>query len=216
VGGDRPADQVLDVMLRLGQHGDGFGADPEGLSLEKLADNPHGVDLGPLVPQLPNILATSSGRIETLPDIVVADLDRLAAAMQKDWPDLVLVGRRDLRSNNSWMHNVEVLVKGKPRCTLHVHPVDAERYGLSEGADAVVTSRVGSVQVPVEVTDEVMQGVVSLPHGWGHDQPGTRMKVASRVPGVNSNVLTDPERIDPLSGNASLNAIPVTLDAATT
>jgi anaerobic selenocysteine-containing dehydrogenase len=215
VTGDDPADQVLDVMLRLGRHGDGFGAVPDGLSLALLADEPHGIDLGALTPQLPNILATESGRIEVLPPQIEADLDRLASSMSDRRPELVLVGRRDLRSNNSWMHNVEVLVKGKPRCTLHVNPADARRHGLDDGEDAVVKSAVGELTVPVEVTDEVMAGVVSLPHGWGHDRPGTRMEVASRQPGVNSNVLTDPGRIDPLSGNASLNAIPVTLSQAT-
>jgi anaerobic selenocysteine-containing dehydrogenase len=215
VTGDDPADQVLDVMLRLGRHGDGFGAVPDGLSLALLADEPHGIDLGALTPRLPNILATESGRIEVLPPQIEADLDRLASSMSDRRPELVLVGRRDLRSNNSWMHNVEVLVKGKPRCTLHVNPADARRHGLDDGQDAVVKSAVGELTVPVEVTDEVMAGVVSLPHGWGHDRPGTRMEVASRQPGVNSNVLTDPGPIDPLSGNASLNAIPVTLSQAT-
>ena len=214
VTGDNPADQVLDVMLRLGRYGDGFGADPDGLSLEKLAENPHGVDLGPLVPQLPNILATESGRIEVLPAQIEDDLARLADSMAAPRPDLVLVGRRDLRSNNSWMHNLEVLVKGKPRCTLHVNPADARRHGLDHGTSAVIASAVGELTVPVEVTEEVMPGVVSLPHGWGHDQPGTRMAVASRTPGVNSNVLTDPGPLDPLSGNASLNAIPVTIAPA--
>jgi anaerobic selenocysteine-containing dehydrogenase len=109
------------------------------------------------------------------------------------------------------MHNLEVLVKGKPRCTLQVNPTDARRHELNDGDDAVLASAVGELTVPVEVTDDVMPGVVSLPHGWGHDRPGTRMHVASRHPGVNSNVLTDPRPIDPLSGNASLNAIPVTL-----
>jgi anaerobic selenocysteine-containing dehydrogenase len=122
---------------------------------------------------------------------------------------MVLIGRRDIRSNNSWMHNVDVLVKGKARCTLQVHPGDADRLGLVEAADAVVRSRVGQVVAPVEVTDAVMPGVVSLPHGWGHDQPGTRMTVAARRPGVNSNVLTDELVIDPLSGNGVLNGIPV-------
>ena len=216
VTGDCAADQVLDVMLRLGRHGDGFGSDPEGLTLAVLAENPHGVDLGPLEPQLPAILATESGMIEVLPPEVGADLPRLAAALEHEAAPLVLVGRRDLRSNNSWMHNVEVLVKGRPRCTLQVNPSDAETHGLSDGEPALVSSAVGEVTVPVEVTDEVMAGVVSLPHGWGHDQPGTRMAVAARVAGVNSNVLTDPAPLDPLSGNATLNAIPVQVAPAGT
>jgi anaerobic selenocysteine-containing dehydrogenase len=122
------------------------------------------------------------------------------------------VGRRHLRSNNSWMHNVEVLVKGKPRCTLQVHPDDAVRFGLRQGGHARVTSRVGSVDATVDVTDAIMPGVVSLPHGWGHGVAGTRMRVAAERPGVNSNVLTDPLLIDPLSGTSALNGIPVTLE----
>ena len=125
--------------------------------------------------------------------------------------DLVLVGRRHLRSNNSWMHNIEVLVKGKPRCTLHVHPDDASRLGVREGSVARITSRVGSVDAVVEITDGIRPGVVSLPHGWGHGQPGTRLRVAAERAGVNSNVLTDHQAIDPLSGTSVLNGIPVTV-----
>jgi anaerobic selenocysteine-containing dehydrogenase len=127
---------------------------------------------------------------------------------------LVLVGRRDLRSNNSWLHNLPVLAKGKPRCTLQVHPSDATRLGLSDGGSAEVRSRVGAVLATVEVTDDVMEGVVCLPHGWGHDAPGTALTVAGKRPGVNSNLLTDEAMIDPLSGNAVLNGIPVTVAAA--
>jgi anaerobic selenocysteine-containing dehydrogenase len=123
----------------------------------------------------------------------------------------VLVGRRQLRSNNSWMHNLETLVKGKPRCTVHVHPDDAERLGLVDGEPAEVSSRVGAVEVPVEVTDAVMPGVISIPHGWGHDDPGVRMRVAAEHAGTNSNVLADESLIDAVSGNAVLNGIPVTL-----
>jgi anaerobic selenocysteine-containing dehydrogenase len=125
--------------------------------------------------------------------------------------DLVLVGRRHLRSNNSWMHNIEVLVKGKPRCTLHVHPDDASRLGVRDGSVARITSRVGSVDAVVEITDGIRPGVVSLPHGWGHGQPGTRLRVAAERAGVNSNVLTDHQAIDPLSGTSVLNGIPVTV-----
>jgi anaerobic selenocysteine-containing dehydrogenase len=122
---------------------------------------------------------------------------------------LVLVGRRHLRSNNSWMHNIEVLVKGTPRCTLHVHPDDAHRLGLADGGVARVSSRVGTVDASVEVTDAIRPGVVSLPHGWGHGQPGTRLRVAAERAGVNSNVLADHEAMDPLSGTSVLNGIPV-------
>ena len=122
---------------------------------------------------------------------------------------MVLIGRRDLRSNNSWMHNVEVLVKGKPRCTLHVHPDDAGRLGLVDGGEAEVASRAGKVTIPVEVTDAIRPGVVSIPHGWGHDVPGVELSVARRHAGVNSNLLADGDLIDPVSGTSVLNGIPV-------
>jgi anaerobic selenocysteine-containing dehydrogenase len=204
-----PADRALEVLLRSGQHGDRFGAVHDGLTLEHLARHPHGIDLGPLVPQLPDILSTPSGAVELAPEPILADLDRLLGAAARERPRLVLVGRRDLRSNNSWMHNVEVLVKGRLRCTLQVHPEDAERLGLTDGSTAEVRSRVGQVVAPVEISDSMAAGVVSLPHGWGHDASGTRMKVASQHPGVNVNVLTDAGTLDPLSGNAVLTAVPV-------
>jgi anaerobic selenocysteine-containing dehydrogenase len=122
---------------------------------------------------------------------------------------MALVGRRDLRSNNSWMHNVRVLVKGKPRCTLHVHPADAARLGLVDGSSARVTSRTGSVVAPVLVTDAIRPGVVSLPHGWGHDLPGMRLAVAAEHAGVNSNLLGDDERLDAVSGTAAFTGVPV-------
>ena len=143
------------------------------------------------------------------------DLRRLSGSIE-DFAgrDLVLVGRRDLRSNNSWMHNIEVLVKGKPRCTLHVHPDDADRLGLQDRQPAVVASRVGQLTVDVELTDEIRPGVVSLPHGWGHDLPGAKLRVAAERSGVNSNVLTDDAVLDPLSGTSVLNGIPVELTPA--
>jgi len=163
-----------------------------------------------MVPRVPEVLRTPSGLIELDHPQLVDDLDRLAAMVAEFAArELVLVGRRDLRSNNSWLHNIEVLVKGKPRCTLHVHPDDANRLGLRAGAVARVTSRVGTVEVPVEVTDAVRPGVVSLPHGWGHDQPGTRLRVAAERAGVNSNILADHDAMDPLSGTSVLNGIPV-------
>ena len=139
---------------------------------------------------------------------------RLIPSLAAPTPDLVLVGRRDLRSNNSWMHNIKVLVKGRPRCTLHIHPDDAAGLGLTDGAPARVRSRVGEVVIPVEVTDGIRPGVVSIPHGWGHGVPGTDMRVAAEHAGVNSNLLTDASVIDPLSGNAVLNGIPVEVHAA--
>ncbi len=206
-------ERLIDLMLRTGPYGDGFGATPGGLTLDVLLDNPHGVDFGPLAPRLPDVLRTPSGMVELAPEPIVADLARLRAALGAattgDADRLTLVGRRDLRSNNSWMHNVEVLVKGKPRCTLHVHPDDAARLGLVDGEPAEVASRTGKVTIPVEVTDAIRPGVVSIPHGWGHDVDGVELGVARRYPGVNSNLLADEELIEPLTGNAVLNGIPV-------
>jgi anaerobic selenocysteine-containing dehydrogenase len=206
-------DQILDVMIRTGSRGDWFGAVPDGLSLDVFEANPHGIDLGALEARLPEALRTESGTIELAPQIIIDELARLATTLDEpvDTNGLVLISRRHLQSNNSWMHNVEALVKGKVRCTLLVHPTDATRLSLTDGSDAVIASRVGSVTAPVEVTEEVPVGVVSLPHGWGHDMAGTRSQVASKRPGVNSNLLTDPELLDPLSGNAVLNGIPVTV-----
>ncbi len=202
--------RILDLMLRTGPYGDAFGAVPGGLSLDVLQASPHGVDLGALEPRLPGGLRTPSGMVELAPPPLVADMARLRAALARPVGDgLLLVGRRDLRSNNSWMHNVEVLVRGRPRCTMHVHPDDADRLGLADGAAARVTSRAGELVVPVEVTDAIRAGVVSIPHGWGHDRPGTAMGVAADHAGVNANLLTDELRYDELSGNAVLNGVPV-------
>ncbi len=211
VEGDTGADRVVDVLIRTGPYGDGFGVDPDGLSLSKLKANPHGIDLGALKPRLPDMLNTPGGRIDLFAGPFAEELERLGAVMTEHAFDrrLRLIGRRHLQSNNSWMHNLEELVKGKPRCTLQVNPRDAQRIGLETGVEATVRSRVGAVTVPVEVTDAVIEGVVSLPHGWGHDVSGVRMEVARKHGGENSNVLTDPDLIDPLSGTAVLNAIPV-------
>jgi anaerobic selenocysteine-containing dehydrogenase len=206
----RGPERMLDIMLRTGPYGDGFGKDPDGLSLAKLIANPHGIDFGALVPRLPDVLRTPDGMIDLAPEILVADLDRMREGLDgRSDHRFVLIGRRHLRSNNSWMHNVDVLVKGKPRCTLHLHPDDAAELGLADGDPALVRSRVGEVIVPVEVTDAIRPGVVSIPHGWGHDRPGTRMGVAREHAGVNSNLLADPELFDRPSGNAVLNGIPV-------
>ena len=213
--GRRGPERMLDFMLRTGPFGDGFGADPGGTSLDDLLAHPHGRDFGALEPRLPGVLRTPSGKVELAPPVLVGDLDRLAATMPElDARGYVLVGRRHLRSNNSWMHNINVLVKGKPRCTLHVHPDDAADLGLDDGSAVSITSRVGSVTAPVEVTDAIRPGVVSLPHGWGHDLPGTSLRVAAEHAGVNSNVLADDEAMDPLSGTAVLNGIPVELAPA--
>jgi anaerobic selenocysteine-containing dehydrogenase len=207
----RGPERVLDFMLRVGPYGDGFGARPDGLTLARLAAQPHGVDLGPLQPRIPEVLRTPSGKIELAPAPLVADVDRLRAGMREQPAPLVLIGRRELRSNNSWMHNLEPLVKGDDQCTLLVHPDDATRYGLADGVLAEVTSTAARARVPVRVTDTMMPGVVSLPHGWGHGEPGMAMRVATAHAGVNVNRLIPDQEIDPLSGNAVLNAVPVEL-----
>jgi anaerobic selenocysteine-containing dehydrogenase len=201
-------------MLRTGPYGDAFGAHPEGLTLARLEANPHGVDLGALAPRIPEVLRTPSGKIELAPPSILADAERLRATLHRQAPAMVLIGRRDLRSNNSWMHNVENLVRGDRRCTMLIHPDDATRLSLDDGDTACVRSRVGIVLIPVEVTDGIMPGVVSIPHGWGHDAEGTRMRVARAHAGVNTNLLADEQQTDPLSGNAVLNGIPVTIERA--
>jgi anaerobic selenocysteine-containing dehydrogenase len=209
----RGPERVLDFLLRVGPYGDGFGSEPEGLTLDVLEQNPHGIDLGPLLPRVPDVLRTASGKIELAPEPIVADIDRLRGALARERNgELVLIGRRQLRSNNSWMHNLPALVKGKERCTLHIHPDDAERLGLHDGGQVVVRSAAGSLEAPVELTEDIMPGVVSIPHGWGHDADGVRMSVASAHAGVNSNLLADESLVEPLSGNAVLNGIPVELD----
>jgi anaerobic selenocysteine-containing dehydrogenase len=197
-------ERILDFMLRAG---------PYRLTLDTLLEHPHGVDLGPLEPRLPEVLRTPSGMVELAPGPLVADVERLRASLARaadgDDGTLVLIGRRHLRSNNSWMHNIGTLVKGKARCTLQVNPADAAGIGLEDGGAARVSSRTGALVAPVELTDAVAPGVVSLPHGWGHDLPGVAMAVAQAHPGVNSNLLADDQAYDELSGNAVLNGIPV-------
>jgi anaerobic selenocysteine-containing dehydrogenase len=215
----RGPERVLDFMLRTGPYGDGFGADPNGLTLAVLEANPHGVDLGPLQPRVPEMLRTPTGKIELAPEPLVADVERLRASLTSAGSNgngrpLRLVGRRDLRSNNSWMHNLDVLVKGKVRCTVHVHPDDASRAGVVDGAPTTVRSATGEVVLPAEVTDAVMPGVVSIPHGWGHGGDGVDLQVARAHAGVNSNVLSSTTTFDPLSGNAILNGIPVEIAPA--
>ena len=204
-GGRRGPERLLDLRLRTG---------PFGLSLDDLVAAPHGVDLGALEPRVPEILRTPSGMIELGHEALVGDLlrlgERLAAPADGE---LLLVGRRDLRSNNSWMHNLDVLVRGKERCLLQIHPVDAERLGIITGDVVSVTSRGGRVDVAAEVIDGIRPGVVSLPHGWGHSEPDIRLSVAASRPGVNSNRLSDVETMDPLSGTSALTALPVQVAA---
>ncbi|HYH62637.1 MAG TPA: molybdopterin dinucleotide binding domain-containing protein, partial [Solirubrobacterales bacterium] len=215
----RGAERVLDLLIRTGAYGDGFGAKPDGLTLERLEAEPHGIDLGAHESRLPDVLRTRSGRIELAPEAITQDVPRLLARLDEGaWngsgPAMVLIGRRQLRSNNSWMHNLNALVKGKDRCTALVNPLDAKRCGLADGALAIIRSAAGEVEVPVEVSDEMMPGVVSVPHGWGHDVDGVRMATAAAHPGVNSNLLADESGVDVPSGNAVLNGIPVELEPA--
>jgi anaerobic selenocysteine-containing dehydrogenase len=207
----RGPERLLDFLLRVGPYGDAFGAQPGGLSLTAIEDTPDGLDLGPLEPRVPEVLRTPSGKIELAPELVVADVDRLRESMSRIPAPMVLIGRRELRSNNSWMHNMPALMKGDDPCTLLMHPDDAARTGLGDGDLARVTSAASSVEAPVQVTVDVMPGVVSLPHGWGHDQSGVRMRIANERHGVNINRLMSNTALDPLSGNATLNAIPVTV-----
>jgi anaerobic selenocysteine-containing dehydrogenase len=228
----RSPEVMLDLMLRTGGYGmpyrgwlrgiaalPGMNAlrrqladpsrRPRGLSLRALKQAVHGVDLGPLRSCLVRRLATPEARIQLAPAMYLQDLSRAATALADGAPELVLVGRRHVRSNNSWMHNSQRLVKGKPRCTLMVHPADAERRGIADGARVRLTSRVGTVEVSAEVTDDVMPGVVSLPHGWGHDREGVRLGVARRHAGVSINDVIDDQRLDVLTGTAVLNGTPV-------
>jgi anaerobic selenocysteine-containing dehydrogenase len=204
----------LDLALRTGPYGDRFGLKPEGLNLEKLrqAQATGGIDLGALEPRIPEMLRTPSGRIELAPPSLLADLPRALADIHTPAAPLVLIGRRDVRSNNSWMHNLHTLAKGPDRSTALVNAADAARAGVADGAVATLRSEVGTVQVTVELSNTVPPGVISLPHGWGHHLPGTQTQVASARPGANLNVLLTPAR-DPLSGNAVLSGEPVTLSA---
>ena len=214
----RGPERLLDLMLRTGPYGDAFGAKSDGLTLAHLEARPHGIDLGPLEPRIPEVLRTPSAKIELAPEPIAADVERLRAALDDGAAangKMVLIGRRDLRSNNSWMHNLHVLVKGNPRCTAQMNPADAARLGIADGDVTRVTSRVGTIELPAEVTDTVMPGVVSIPHGWGHDLRGVRLKVAAEHAGANSNRLADELALDPLSGNAVLNGLPVAVERAT-
>ena len=202
-------ERLLDFQIRTGPWGDAYGAKPGGLTLAELKKQPNGIDQGPLAPRLDEILHTPSGKLELAPPYVVADVERLAARLERRDDGLVLVSRRHVRSNNSWMHNVPSLVTGRERCTLLMHPADAARAGVADGAKAVIRSKAGQLVAPVEVSDEMMPGVVCLPHGWGHDKADARLSVASRHAGVCNNVLAPGELVDVPSGNAVVNGIPV-------
>jgi anaerobic selenocysteine-containing dehydrogenase len=206
-------ERLLDLQIRTGPWGDAYGANPGGLTLAEMKRHPNGIDNGPLTPRLDEILRTPSGKVELAPPYLTADVARLRDRLARRDLGLVLVSRRHLRSNNSWMHNVPELVTGKDRCTLLVHPEDAARAGLENGKRARVRSAAGELVAPVEVSDEMMPGVVCLPHGWGHDKPGTQIRVASSHAGVCNNVLAPGDLVDVPSGNAIVNGIPVEIAA---
>ncbi|MGW4960364.1 molybdopterin-dependent oxidoreductase [Nonomuraea sp. NPDC004186] len=203
--GETGGERRLDLMLKLGPYGEWAGKGD--LSLRKLLDNPHGLDLGPLEPRLDEVLKTASGLIELAPPQIVEDVERLRGKLDEDPPEIVLIGRRHLRSNNSWLHNVGPLVGGSNTCTLQINPADVTRLGLD--GEAVVRSAKGQLTVPLEPTDTIMPGVVSLPHGWGH--AGSSQSVAAEHAGVSVNTLTDESTVDVLSGNAVFNGVPVTI-----
>ncbi|MDM5180699.1 molybdopterin-dependent oxidoreductase [Massilia sp. DJPM01] len=213
LGSQRGAERMLDLALRSGPYGDQFGKNPDGLTLARLKAAPSGIDLGPMGSRIPEALRTPSGKIELAPQALLDDLARAAADLQAPAPDLVIVGRRQLRSNNSWMHNLPVLAKGAYRCTALVHPIDAARRGLVDGAMARIRNGERMIEVQVEISAQMMPGVVSLPHGWGHNLEGTRMRVAAERPGVNLNALLDENLRDPLSGNAVLSGIAIDMRA---
>jgi anaerobic selenocysteine-containing dehydrogenase len=210
----------LEVALRTGPYGDQFGVKPDGLTLAKvMASNAAGgIDLGELQPRIPEVLRTQSGKVELAPPMLLQDLERATQSLSAPAPDLVIIGRRDVRSNNSWMHNLPILAKGPMRCTALVHPTDAARLGLQDGVMAHIESMSKhgprSVQAQVHVSAEMMPGVVSLPHGWGHDLKGAKLNLAAERPGANLNALLDDQLRDPLSGNAVLGGVAITMRPA--
>ena len=209
----RGPERLLELSLRGGPHGDLFGLRPDGLTLAKVRAAPGGIDLGALTPRIPEVLRTESGRIELAPDMLLADLPRALAALNEPAPELVVIGRRDVRSNNSWMHNLSTLAKGPNRCTALVHPQDAARVRLAANGRARLSGAHGSVDIDVEISSAMMPGTVCLPHGWGHSEPGARLQLAAQRPGVNLNDLLDERLRDPLSGNAVLSGVAVAMQA---
>ncbi|QJD57864.1 molybdopterin-dependent oxidoreductase [Pseudomonas sp. gcc21] len=215
-------EQILDHGLKTGPYGQGFteynSGEPvqrdEPLSLEVLKRYPHGLDLGPMRESFPGYLFTADNTLHLTPTELVTDLGRALADLRgTERSELMLIGRRDLRTNNSWMHNSQRLVKGSDRCALMINPADAARLGLETGKQARIMSRTGELLVSVQISDDIMPGVVSLPHGWGHDREGVSLRVAQSNPGINVNDITDDQVVDVLSGNAVFNGIPVSVVA---
>src|SRR5215213_9855821 len=211
-----PPSRLVDLALRFGPYGSKVNLFSSGLTLAKLKASPHGIDLGPLQSCFPERLCTPSKRIALAPELLVKDIERvrtrlLDSHMNHHPYDLLLIGRRQLRSNNSWMHNSERLVKGRPRCTLLMNPGDATRRNIFNGQQVTVHSRTGAIEITVEVSEEMMPGVISIPHGWGHDRPGIQLGVAEQHAGVSINDLTDDQSIDALCGTAAFNGTWVTV-----
>ena len=204
--------KAIDGLLRLGAYGDGFRPWRKGLRLRDLEASPSGVDLGPLKPRLATMLEEHERRINLAPEVIMAELDRLdrdRATPSLVGDQLLLIGRRDVRTNNSWLHNTRVGTRGKERCTLQMHPDDAIKRNLDAAESVRISSRVGQLIVPLELCDKMMPGVVSLPHGWGHRGKGLELRVATQHPGVNCNDLTDDAVLEPVVGNAIFNGVPV-------
>jgi anaerobic selenocysteine-containing dehydrogenase len=212
--GLRGPQRLLEVALRTGPYGDMFGMKPDGLTLAKVmtANASGGIDLGELQPRIPEMLRTPSGKVELAPPELLADLARPAADLARPVPDLMIIGRRDVRTNNSWMHNLPTLAKGPFRCTALVHPLDAQRLKLTDGALAHIANGPRSIQAQVQISADMMPGVVSLPHGWGHNLPGAQLTLAAERPGANLNALLDDQLRDPLSGNAVLSGVEITME----
>lgn len=210
-------ERILDLGLRFGPYGAKLNPFSKGLTLRKVRNAVHGIDLGPLKPCLPARLRTADKRIALAPEVLVADIERVKTrffgASAETNGHLLLIGRRQLRSNNSWMHNYPRLLRGKPQCTLLMHPNDAADRDLMVGQTVVIRSRVGSISLPLEITDSIMPGVVSIPHGWGHARPGVQLDTAKQHPGESVNDLTDNQAIDALCGTSAFNGTPVTVKA---
>ena len=211
---ERGPARILDLAIRTGPFGDGFGAVADGLTLDSFRSEPNGLILGPAIPRAHEGFATPSGQIEIAPDLILSDIPRLKQALAMPAPALVLVSRRHLRSMNSWMHNIDTLVTGKDRCTLRMHSADAASHGLSDGDRVAVTSESGRIEVMLELDDDIRPGVVSMPHGWGHADPHTQLAVARAHAGANTNILSPGTLVDAISGNAVLNGIPVQVSRA--
>lgn len=203
---DKPTftlEQKLGFLLEFGPHK---------LSLEELKKHPHGLDLGALEPQLPKRLITPDGKLNIYPDIYQKAVESLVNSQVEEDHEFLLIGRRNLRSNNSWMHNLHRMTKGPNTCTALVHPEDAETYNIKDGDHIKIRSRINVVEIPAEVSDEIMKGTISIPHGWGHNREGIRLQTASAKAGVSFNDLADDQLVDELSGVSVINAIPVSIE----